>query len=258
MEHKPLVSVIMPTYNSARFVAESIRSIQAQTLADWELLITDDCSTDNTVEIVEMFVRNDSRIKLFRLEKNSGGGVTRNKSISEAQGRYIALCDSDDRWMPDKLAKQIAFMEEKQCALSYSSYMTCDENGKTTGIVVCRNQETSDTIKRDNKIGCLTAIYDTEKIGKIYMPEIRKRQDWGLMIRVLQKCGIAYGMKEPLAIYRIMANSVSANKKSLIKYNVNLYREVLGWSKFRAMAYFFIVFVPAFFGKKCIMKLYNS
>lgn len=254
----PTVSIITPTYNSADFVAETIVAIQAQTYTDWELLITDDCSTDNTVEIVKKFAEQDARIKLFVLETNGGGGVARNNSIEQAQGRYIAFCDSDDRWYPEKLEKQLAFMQQKDCALSYTSYMTCTENGDINGIVVAPLQITARSILRDCKIGCLTAIYDSEKIGKVYLPLIRKRQDWGLWIKVLQKCGIAYGMKEPLALYRLRENSISHNKFDLIKYNIGVYQEVLDWSSFKATIYFVCCFMPAFFRKKIIHKLYNA
>jgi len=127
MDNFGLVSIITPSYNSSSFIAETIESILSQTYLNWELLITDDCSTDRSVEIIERYIQRDSRIKLFRLEKNCGAGVCRNRSISEAKGRFIAFCDSDDRWCPEKLEKQLAFMRGKDCALSYTSYMTCDE-----------------------------------------------------------------------------------------------------------------------------------
>lgn len=254
----PTVSIITPTYNSADFVAETIAAIQAQTYTDWELLITDDCSTDNTVEIVKKYAAKDDRIKLFVLEKNGGGGVARNNSIEMAQGRYIAFCDSDDRWYPEKLEKQITFMQKNDCALSYTSYMTYSEEGEMNGIVVCPNQISFSSVKRDCKIGCLTAMYDTSKVGKIYLPLIRKRQDWGLWIKVLRECNIAYGMKEPLAIYRLRTNSISHNKFDLVKYNIGVYREVLGWTKLRATLYFMFCFMPSFIKKKIIHKLYNA
>lgn len=254
----PVVSIITPTYNSADFIAETIESIQAQTFKSWELLITDDCSTDNTVEIVKKYMNNDHRIKLFILDENSGSGVARNTSINEAKGRYIAFCDSDDRWYLDKLEKQLSFMQKMDCALSYTSYITCNEEGDNLGIVVCRRKETFWSIRRDDKIGCLTAVYDTEKVGKVYMPKIRKRQDWGLMLNILKKCDEACGMKEPLAIYRIRNNSLSSNKLSLVKYNVGLYQEVLGWSRIRALLYFSIVFVPSYIMKKIVINLYNN
>jgi glycosyltransferase involved in cell wall biosynthesis len=257
MSNNNLISIITPTYNSERYIKETINSILSQTYQNWELLITDDCSTDNTCEIVDKYVSNDSRIKLFRQNANCGAGAARNNSIKEAKGRYMAFCDSDDRWYPDKLEKQIAFMKKMDCGLSYTSYITCNEEGENKGIIVCRKKETFATTKRDDKIGCLTAMYDTEKVGKVYMPLIRKRQDWGLMLNILKKCDVAYGIKEPLAIYRLRSGSISSNKKSLVKYNIGLYQEVLGWSKIRASIFFCFVFMPSYVAKKIFVSLYN-
>lgn len=253
-----LVSIITPSYNCSKYIAETIESIIAQTYTNWELLITDDCSTDNSRDIIQEYCAKDSRIKLYCLSENSGAGAARNNSINEANGRYIAFCDSDDRWYQNKLEKQVAFMQHMNCGLSYTSYMTSNEAGELEGIVLCRKQETFATNKRDDKIGCLTAMYDTAIVGKVYMPLIRKRQDWGLMLNVLRKCNIAYGIKEPLAIYRLRENSISSNKLSLIKYNIGLYREVLGWTKVRATLFFFVVFLPSYFAKKILIKLYNN
>ena len=252
-----LISIITPTYNSGQFVAQTIESIIAQTHTNWELIITDDCSTDNTCEIIEKYAAMDSRIKLFRQSKNLGAGAARNNSIKEAKGRYIAFCDSDDRWYPDKLEKQVSFMQKMDCALSYTSYITCTEEGENQGLVICRMKETFATTKRDDKIGCLTAMYDTEKVGKVYMPHIRKRQDWGLMLNILKKSDVAYGIKEPLAIYRLRKNSISSNKKSLVKYNIRLYQDVLGWSKIRASLFFCFVFMPSYIAKKVFVSMYN-
>lgn len=253
-----LISIITPCYNSADYIAETIESIQAQTYSNWELLITDDCSTDNTVDIIQQYTKTDNRIKLFRLDKNSGGGVARNNSIKQANGRYIAFCDSDDKWHPSKLEKQISFMQEKDCALSYTSYMTCAENGDIHGIVIAPKQTTYKSNLRDCKIGCLTAMYDTNKVGKVYLPLIRKRQDWGLWIKVLKKCDIAFGLKEPLAVYRNRQNSISSNKLDLVKYNIGVYQEVLGWSKFKSILFFILYFMPSYLKKKYILHLYND
>lgn len=251
------VSIITPCYNSAEFIAETIGAIQAQTFTDWELIITDDCSKDNTVEIIKKYIEKDVRIKLFQLEKNSGGGVARNNSIKMAQGRYIAFCDSDDRWYPTKLEKQIAFMKDNDCALSFTSYMTCNEVGNINGIIVAPKEVSYRSNLRDCKIGCLTAIYDTAKVGKVFLPIIRKRQDWGLWIKVLQICKDAKGLKEPLAIYRLREGSISNKKIDLIKYNIGVYREVLGWSKLRSILFFIFAFLPAYIKKKLIIRLYN-
>lgn len=251
------VSIITPSYNSASFIAATIESILSQTYPYWELLITDDGSTDRSVEIIERYIQKDSRIKLFRLEKNCGAGVCRNRSILEATGRFIAFCDSDDRWLPEKLEKQLAFMREKDCALSYTSYLTCNESGKISGIIIGRRRETYFSMRCDDGIGCLTAIYDTAKVGKVFMPELRKRQDWGLWLTILRDCGVAYGLKEPLAIYRIHSNSISKNKCSLVKYNLSVYRTVLGYSHFISYLFFFLLFLPSYFSKKLFLRLVN-
>lgn len=131
-----LVSVIMPTYNAAHWVADSIESVLSQTYQHLELIITDDCSTDNTREILKLYEQKDPRVKVIYLEKNLGAGHTRNKCIEHAQGRYIAFCDSDDRWMPTKLEKQLRFMDEKDCCMVYASYITCDEAGNNNGVII--------------------------------------------------------------------------------------------------------------------------
>lgn len=257
MKDYGLVSIITPSYNSAKFIGATIDSIIAQTYQNWELLITDDCSTDDSLIIIEQYLQKDPRVQLFRLEKNSGAGISRNRSIQEARGRFIAFCDSDDQWYPEKLEKQLTFMNKKKCVLSYTSYMTCNEHNELTGIVVCNNRETFSSMKCDDEIGCLTAIYDTDKVGKVFMPEMRKRQDWGLWLSILQQCKTAYGLKEPLAIYRIHSNSISRNKLTLVKYNINVYKSILGYSFVKAYISFIFLFLPTYFVKKLIQFYVN-
>lgn len=252
---KELVSVIMATYNEERFLADSIESVLNQTYRDLELLITDDCSTNQAViDVLEDFKKKDDRVKVFYLTENQGPGRARNKSIEEAKGRYIAFCDSDDRWMPEKLEKQLALMRENDCCLAYSAYLTCDEEGKNTGMVAAPSKLTLRQMSRDNKIGCLTGIYDTKPYGKFFMPPMRKRQDWALFLEVLKKCKYGLGITEPLAIYRKRKNSVSTNKKALLKYNALVYQEILGYSKFRSYLKLIFVFLPTYalkvFGNK--------
>lgn len=253
-----LVSVIMPSYNCAEYIAHSIESVIKQTYPHWELLITDDCSTDNTVEIVKQYIQKDNRIKLFVLKDNSGAAVARNNSIKEAQGRYIALLDSDDLWLPEKLEKQLAFMQNNGYEFCYSSYIIYNDNGEYMSIFFCREQETFQSIKKDNRIGCLTVIYDTKKLGKMYMPLLRKRQDFGANILLLQKCKRAYGIKEPLAIYRMRNNSLSHYKIRLLKYNIKVYEEVLGWSSVKAYCYFMFIFMPTYIKKKLQVKIISK
>lgn len=231
-----LVSIITPSYNCSAFIDETIESILSQTYKNWELLITDDCSTDNSREIISEYCSRDPRIKLFNLEKNSGAGVARNNSIREAKGHYIAFCDSDDRWYPEKLEKQLDFMRREKCTLSYTSYDVCDEAGQITGYVDCLRRMTKGKILRDNGIGCLTAIYDTDMIGKHYMPSMRKRQDWCLWIDIISKHGEAKGLQEPLALYRNRTDSISSNKVEMLKYNYEVYHTfmkkspIISWS----------------------------
>ncbi|MGI6220070.1 MAG: glycosyltransferase family 2 protein [Bacteroidaceae bacterium] len=253
-----LVSIITPSYNSAEFIADTINSILSQTYSNWELLVTDDCSTDNSRAIVQSYAARDARVRLFCLEKNSGAAAARNRSIEEARGRFIAFCDSDDRWYPEKLERQLRFMRERNCALSYTSYMVCDEQNRNTGIVVCTHRVSFASLKRDDGIGCLTAIYDTEKVGRVFAPDLRKRQDWGLWLRVVARCRIAYGMKEPLAYYRIRSGSISRNKMSLVRFNISVYEKVLGYSRIRASLMFLFVFLPSYFMKKLRLRIINA
>lgn len=247
---RELVSVIMPTYNASKYLADSIESILAQTYTNLELVITDDCSTDNTRIILEEYSRKDSRVKVEYLKENCGPGIARNKSIERAQGRYIAFCDCDDRWFLGKLEKQIAHMTRKDCALCSSSYLICDENNQVTGISLSPKHLTLGMMKRDNKIGCLTAIYDIKRLGhKFYMPAIRKRQDWALFLNIMKECQICFCVTEPLAYYRQRQNSVSSNKLSLIKYNVDVYQTVFGYTKIRAYFHFLFSFLPTYFLK---------
>lgn len=258
MEDYGLVSIITPSYNCSDFIESTVKSIQAQTYQNWELLITDDCSTDQSVNIISKLASQDERIKLFSLDNNSGAGVARNNSIKNARGRFIAFCDSDDRWYPEKLEKQLSYMVSKDCALSHTSYMMCDENDKITGIVVCRKIENLSTMCKDDKMGFLTLIYDVSKTGKVYMPELRKRQDWALKLKLLRICPKAYGMKEPLAYYRHRKGSISSNKRSLIKYNIAVYHDVLGWSKLKSTLYFYMFFMPTHILKVLFIKYLNQ
>lgn len=245
---RPLVSVIMPTFNAGKFLADSIESILGQTYQELELLITDDGSSDPlTLQILKEYSQKDQRVKVKYLQGNCGPAHARNQSIQRAQGRYIAFCDSDDRWMPDKLERQICYMAEKNCALCYSSYVVCNDKNKETGITIAPERISFNMLKRDNKIGCLTAIYDTEKLGKkYYMPQLRKRHDWGLFLAILRDCHMAYGITEPLAWYRHRSHSVSSNKLSLITYNIQIYETVLNFPRWKAILYFFFIFLPTY------------
>ena len=249
---KELVSVIMPTFNCSKHLTASIDSILNQTYHDVELLITDDNSTDEeTLSILRRYNEQEERVDVLFLDTNKGPGYSRDKSIERAKDRYIAFCDSDDRWFPNKLERQIAFMTENNCPLSYTSYIMQDDENKDKGITIAPKKVSFSMLKRDNKIGCSTAIYDIQLLGKKYfMPFIRKRQDWGLFLTILRDCKTeACGIQEPLTYYRLRPHSVSSSKFGLVKYNLRIYREVLGFSRFKSYAYFFFLFLPTYFTK---------
>ena len=257
MEDFGLVSIITPCYNGGKFIGQMIESVQKQTYTNWELLITDDCSTDNSCDIILSYAKTDSRIKLFKLPHNSGAGVARNNSIEKACGAFIAFLDSDDFWMSSKLEKQLSFMLNGDYALTYTSYLTCNEDGDVTGIVIAPKKHTFFNNKCDDKVGFSTSIYSVTKLGKRFMPIIRKRQDWGLVLSILKDCRVSYGLKEPLSYYRKGQDSLSKNKYSLIKYNVAAYQSVLNWPYWYATIFFWLVYVPCNLCKKMEQKYIN-
>ncbi|MEA2019029.1 MAG: glycosyltransferase family 2 protein [Campylobacterota bacterium] len=233
-----LISIITPSYKSKNFISQTIDSVLSQTYKNWEMIIVDDVSPDNSNEIIEEYCKNDSRIKLIKLEKNSGPAVARNRAIEEAKGRYIAFLDADDLWIPEKLEKQLGFMKENDLAFTYSSYDLIDEEGNSLGNFTTKETISYEGMLKTCSVGCLTAMYDTEKLGKVYMPLIRKRQDYGLWLKILKEIGTTKGMTESLATYRILENSVSSNKFKAAQYQWKIYREVEKLSFFKSVYYF--------------------
>nr|WP_297456517.1 glycosyltransferase family 2 protein [uncultured Halomonas sp.] len=234
----PMISVIMPAFNSERFIVSSIESVQRQSFPDWELVIVDDCSTDQSFSIIEEMSQADSRIKLLRLDANGGAAVARNAGIQHAQGRYIAFLDSDDTWLPYKLERQLEFIRHKKAAFVFSAYRKVDDKGNDLGIVGVPEKVTYHKLLKSCVIGCLTVMYDTHALGKVEMPLIRKRQDFGLWLRLLKRADYAYGQNEVLAEYTVRVDSISFNKKSAASYQWKLYREVERLSLLQSCYYF--------------------
>lgn len=232
------VSIITPSYNSKAFIRATIDSVKAQSFQNWEMIIVDDCSSDNSVEVIQSFADQDPRIKLIQLTENSGAAVARNKGIEAAKGRYIAFLDSDDAWSPDKLEKQLAFMQANDYPFTFAAYDKVDEAGKVFGHVGVPDKVTYSDLLKSCSIGCLTAMYDTEFFGKVYMPLIRKRQDLGLWLELLKKTKYAYGLNETLGLYKVRPDSISANKKSAALFTWRLYRDVEKLNMFFASYYF--------------------
>ena len=251
---KPIVSIITPTFNSEDYIEKTLVSIINQTYKNWELLIIDDCSVDNTADVIKEFFNEDERIKLFQLEKNSGAGVARNIGIENAKGRFIAFCDSDDYWLPIKLEIQINFMINQKVEFSFCSYFVTNEKGIDLGIVKAPSTIGTNRILRNNYVGCSTAVYDTLELGKLYMSPIRKRQDWILWIQLIKKIGEAEGIDKPLAVYTKRKAAVSSNKLNLIKYNWRVYRKELQFNFVKSLVHLVTFFY--FYLKKKLTNKY--
>ncbi|WP_318641756.1 glycosyltransferase family 2 protein [Flavobacterium ardleyense] len=233
----PLVSIIMPAYNAEKYIEQAIQTIQNQTFTNWELLIVDDLSTDTTVKIVKHACAKDRRISIQQLNQNSGTGVARNTALQKAQGRYIAFLDADDLWREDKLEKQLAFMQANNYPFCFSHYDLISSDGIETGTQITAPDTLSfSNMFTSNWIGNLTAIYDSEKVGKLTIDNARKRQDWTLWLDILRKVPLAHAIPESLAFYRIGDQSVSSGKVALLKHNYNVYRKFHKLSIFASLA----------------------
>lgn len=220
-----LVSIIMPSYNTANFITETIRSVLAQTYTNWELIIVDDCSNDNTDEVVSKFL-SDTRIRYIKNEHNSGAAISRNRALRKAKGKWIAFLDSDDLWMQDKLEKQIAFMQDNGYHFSYTNYIEIDEkmipNGKR---VTGPKRISKHGIYNYCWMGCLTVMYDAEAIGVIQIADIKKNNDYAMWLKVCKKAD-CFLLDETLAKYRKRSGSISNHRyMKLIKWHYRLYRE---------------------------------
>lgn len=229
MDIRPLVSIIMPSYNSEAYISDSIRSLQKQTVKDWELCVTDDCSTDSTRAVISDMANWDQRIRLFELPKNSGAAAARNHSLANARGRYVAYLDADDFWYPRKLERQLALMDEKRAGFSCCSYEVVGESGEPLG-------RTVRMLKKCDYWGFLThnllqtvgIMADTEKVDKdlLIMPPLRRRQDAATWLQVLRAGHICYGVPEVLCAYRRVSGSLSSNKVKAAMGVWSLYRDV--------------------------------
>lgn len=254
-----LVSIIMPSYNTGKYIAESIKSVIAQTYTDWELIIVDDASTDNTDEVVKKFtelaevnfrerhcegLQGDAaiqKIHYFKNAHNSGAAVSRNRALREARGKWIAFLDSDDLWVPDKLEKQVSFMEKNGYAFTYTRYAEIDENGGQTGVTVGGPAHISKTgMYNYCWPGCLTVMYDREAVGDIQIADIKKNNDYAMWLKVVRKAP-CHLLPETLASYRKRDGSISHGRHSeakpknpvtkftrlllLVKWHYKLYRE---------------------------------
>lgn len=223
-----LVSIIMPSYNTAQYISDSIKSIQAQTYNNWELIIVDDCSTDNSIDVIKAF--NDPRIILLKNTKNSGAALSRNYALREAKGRWIAFLDSDDTWAPEKLEKQIRFMEEHSYAFTFTDYRICLNGTWLPYINTGPNVVTKRKMYDYCYFSTITVMYEREKIGLIQIANLRKNNDYAMWLQAIEKSN-AYRLPECLSYYIKHDGSVSSGSKvKLIKWHYKLFREGLGKS----------------------------
>lgn len=234
MAAPPLVTVITATYESEGFIADTIASVQAQSLDDWELLVADDASSDRTAAIVAAAAAEDPRIRLFRLERNCGVARARNVALAAARGRFVAFLDGDDLWLPQKLEQQVAFMQGQDAAVAYTAYRRIDEAGRRVGRLISVPPQLSyRKLMQNTAIATLTAMVDTAKTGPIRMTEAR-RDDYILWLSLLRRGFVAHGLPQDLARYRVVRGSLSSKPTRSAAWVWNVYRKVEKLSRLEA------------------------
>ena len=256
MQDFGLVSIITPNYNCAQFISDTIKSVQAQTYLNWELLIQDDCSTDGTVEEVLLFAENDSRIKYECNQKNSGAAITRNNALRRAKGRWIAFLDSDDLWLPEKLEHQLKFMAENKYAFSYTGYKEMDNDCKDTGVFIYGPKHVSKFgMYAFCWPGCLTVMYDRETVGLLQIFDIKKNNDYAMWLKVCRKAD-CYLLDEVLAKYRRgRIGSISTHGYStMIRWHYKLWHEAEGMNTITSLFWTCINLVCGVYKKLVFVK----
>lgn len=229
MEDFGLVSIVMPSYNSEKYIKASIDSVVNQSYTNWELLIVDDCSTDKTVDIIKSF--KDERIKLFQNKINSGAAISRNWALREAKGKWIAFLDSDDLWLPTKLEEQLKFMIDNDYSFSYTDYRVSNNGVLSNKIIIAPNKMTFRKIKHYCYVATLTVMYDYEKVGLIQISDIKKNNDYAMWLRALSKTN-GYRYPKTLSIYNRHEQSISSGRKTkLIKWHYILFRKDCKYSR---------------------------
>jgi teichuronic acid biosynthesis glycosyltransferase TuaG len=236
------VTIITPTYNAERFIEETIHSVQSQTYRNWELLVIDDCSNDNTRLLVSKISAQDNRVHLISLAKNEGAANARNKGLENVSGEYVAFLDADDIWLPKKLEEQVNFMRSNHHCFTYTSYEIIDANGNPTGKIIDANGPTSvnyfDMLKKRATIGCSTVMIDWNKLSEYRMPSIRTGQDYALWLKILKAGNFAFCLHDTLTHYRIVPGSISRNKFKKALRQWEIYRKIEKISFYKSFWYF--------------------
>ena len=228
LEKRPLVSVVMPAYNSEKYIEAAIASVQAQTMCDWELIVVDDASTDGTAELVSAFSRQDERILLLKNQRNLGAARSRNRAFRHCRGRYIALLDSDDRWHPEKLSRQLELARRRDADVIYTSYRV--QNGAASADYIVPERTDFKAMLRENVIGCSTVLLKAELLEHYTFATDCGHEDYALWMTLLHDGKRACGLPEVLVDYRYHAGSKSADKVSSAVNRWRIYRDVLSFS----------------------------
>lgn len=233
------VSIITPSYNSKNFIEATITSVINQTYENWEMIIVDDCSKDNSVEFIENIIKNEPRIRLISLDKNVGAAEARNVALRNATGKFIAFLDSDDLWLPDKLEKQISFMLANNVSISFTEYDLIDEDGNYLNRIIKTVREIDyKGYMKNTIIGMSTSMIDSDLVAPFKFKNIRTRQDTYLWITLLKRGHKAFGINKVLASYRVRHDSISANKLEAAKRVWYLYYDLENLGFFKSFYYF--------------------
>jgi len=236
------VSIITPAYKCKSTIWETYESIKQQTFSNWEWIIIEDNSPDDSFEFIQNMVKGDSRVVVLRTEKNSGAAVARNVGINYAKGRFIAFLDSDDLWLKDKLKLQLKFMKDSNYALTYTNYYVMDNKGKYKELRLKKDKATYKSLLRRNVMGCLTVMYDTQQTGKILMPlDCEKREDYGAWLDATRNGTVAYRLDAFLAVYRVGSISVSSNKFKMVKYQYRVFRNHEKFGVFKSVWFLLVM-----------------
>ena len=232
----PEVSIITPCYNSSKFLQQTIDSVLNQTFTDWEWLITDDKSTDHSVEIINKV--DDERIKLTVAEKNGGAGHARNLSLEKATGRFITFLDADDFWEPNFLEEMVSFMKKENAELAYSNYSRCDENliPKIEDFKADKNV-TFNNLLKTCRLSLLSSMYDSQRVGKEFFPEGSKREDHVMWLNLLKKIPVGKPLPKTMAKYRMHASSISRKKTNIMLDQYLVYKDYMKFSTLKSMYY---------------------
>lgn len=226
-KNEALVSIVMPAYNCEKYVVEAINSILVQTYKNWELLVLDDGSKDNTLQIIEEFSQNDSRIKALPNGKNMGVSATRNRGIELASGEWIAFLDSDDMWEPEKLEMQFEIVDKEASEFLFTGSSYINEEGEPyKGIFEVPEKVTYKKLRNQNVISCSSVLVKKKYFENIKMEKDEMHEDYAVWLRILKLGVTAYGVNEPLLIYRISRNSKSGNKMKTIMMTYKVFRFV--------------------------------